>query len=151
MIVLDTHIWVNWILGGDTALSPAIVDAMQNESHLAVSAISCFEVSLLASRGKLELPLPIDEWLTEALAESGVASLPMTCEIANRAVLLSQIHRDPASHHHRNRLGAWGKARKFGLCVSRLPRIAATFSGKVAAIIMHLLTHDIVYAESGSL
>lgn len=96
MIVLDTHIWVNWILGGDTALSPAIVDAMRNESHLAVSAISCFEVSLLASRGKLELPLPIDEWLAEALGESGVASLPVTCEIANCAVSLSQIHRDPA-------------------------------------------------------
>ncbi len=47
MIVLDTHIWVNWILGGDTALAPAVVDAMQKESRLTVSAISCFEVTLL--------------------------------------------------------------------------------------------------------
>lgn len=96
MIVLDTHIWVNWILGGDAALSPAVVFAMQNENRLAVSGISCFEVSLLASRGKLELPLPVSEWLTEALANSGVESLPVTCEIANRAVTLSEIHRDPA-------------------------------------------------------
>jgi len=29
MYVLDTHIWVNWILGGDTALTPDVVDAMQ--------------------------------------------------------------------------------------------------------------------------
>jgi hypothetical protein len=36
MIVLDTHIWVNWILGGDSALSPEIVFAMQKESRLAV-------------------------------------------------------------------------------------------------------------------
>lgn len=55
-----------------------------------------FEVSLLVSRGKLELPLPVSEWLTEALANSGVESLPVTCEIANRAVTLSEIHRDPA-------------------------------------------------------
>jgi PIN domain nuclease of toxin-antitoxin system len=96
MIVLDTHIWVNWILGGESALTPAIVDAMQKESRLAVSAISCFEVSLLVSRGKLELPFPMDEWLNEALGPSGVESIPITCEIANRAVALSEIHRDPA-------------------------------------------------------
>lgn len=34
MIVLDTHIWVNWILGGEAALTPAIVNAMQQESRL---------------------------------------------------------------------------------------------------------------------
>jgi PIN domain nuclease of toxin-antitoxin system len=79
-------------MGGNTALSPAVVDAMQKESRLAVSAISCFEVSLLANRGKLELTLPVNEWLTEALANSGVESLPVTCEIANRAVMLSEIH-----------------------------------------------------------
>jgi len=96
MIVLDTHIWVNWILVGEAGLTPAIVDAMQQESRLTVSAISCFEVSLLVSRGKLELPLSVDEWLKEALGKSGVESLPVTCEIANRAVELPEIHRDPA-------------------------------------------------------
>ncbi len=96
MIVLDTHIWVNWILSGEVALTPVIVDAMQQEDHLAVSAISCFEVSLLVCRGKLVLPLPVDEWLKEALGKSGVESLPVTCEIANRAVALPEIHRDPA-------------------------------------------------------
>lgn len=96
MIVLDTHIWVNWILGGDAALTPAVVQAMRKENRLAVSAISCFEVSLLVRRGKLELPLPIKEWVSEALANSGVESLPVTCEIAYRAVMLPEIHRDPA-------------------------------------------------------
>jgi PIN domain nuclease of toxin-antitoxin system len=96
VIVLDTHIWVNWILGGDAALTPAVVQAMRKENRLAVSAISCFEVSLLVRRGKLELPLPIKEWVSEALANSGVESLPVTCEIAYRAVMLPEIHRDPA-------------------------------------------------------
>lgn len=107
MIVLDTHIWVNWILGGDAALTPAIVDAMQKESRLTVSAISCFEVTRLVSRGKLELPLPIEEWLKEALCPSGIESLlPVTCEIAYRSVALPEIHRDPADRdHYRNRIG----------------------------------------------
>jgi PIN domain nuclease of toxin-antitoxin system len=32
----------------------------------------------------------------EALTNSGVESLPLTCEIAQRAVELPDIHRDPA-------------------------------------------------------
>ena len=50
----------------------------------------------MVKRGKLELPLPVEEWLTEALANSGVESLPVTCEIARRAAALPEIHRDPA-------------------------------------------------------
>ena len=96
MIILDTHIWVNWIVRGEAALPPAMAGAMQKEDRLAVSAISCFEVAMLASRGKLELPLPVNEWLQEALGQSGVESLPVSCEIANRSVSLAEIHRDPA-------------------------------------------------------
>jgi PIN domain nuclease of toxin-antitoxin system len=53
MILLDTHIWVNWILKGDAALPPAVVDAMQEENFLAVSTISCFEVSFWQSEAEL--------------------------------------------------------------------------------------------------
>lgn len=95
MIVLDTHIWVNWIVRGEAALPPAMTEAMQKEDRLAVSAISCFEVAMLVSRGKLQLTLPVNEWLQEALGKSGVESLPVTCEIANRSVSLAEIHRDP--------------------------------------------------------
>ena len=96
MILLDTHVWVNWIVMGDDSLASDIVDAMQQADSLAVSAISCLEVSLLVKRGKLELPLPIDEWLLEALINSGVDSLPVSCDIACRAVTLPDVHRDPA-------------------------------------------------------
>jgi len=96
MILLDTHIWVNWILKGDAALPPVVVDAMQEEDSLAVSTISCFEVSLLAKGGRIELPLPVNEWLKEALDNSGVVALPVSCTIADRAVSLPDIHRDPA-------------------------------------------------------
>ena len=96
MILLDTHIWVNWILKGDTALPTAVVDAMQEEDCLAVSTISCFEVSLLAKRGRIELPLPVNEWLEEALVNSGVVAIPISCTIADRSVALPDIHRDLA-------------------------------------------------------
>jgi PIN domain nuclease of toxin-antitoxin system len=33
MIVLDTHIWVTWIINGNRALSEAIVKAMKTDSR----------------------------------------------------------------------------------------------------------------------
>lgn len=96
MIILDTHIWVNWIMLGDSSLSQPILAAMATQSTMAVSAISCFEVSLLVKQGKLELPLPIDVWFTEALSGSGVECMPVTCDIARQSVALSSVHKDPA-------------------------------------------------------
>ena len=37
MIVLDTHIWVKWIINGNQDLSEKIVNAMKLDTHLAVS------------------------------------------------------------------------------------------------------------------
>ncbi len=96
MIVLDTHIWVNWIVYGDKGVSRAILEVMDSQPSLAVSTISCFEVSLLVKQGKLELTLPTHEWLDEALEGSGVSCLPISCRIAQQSVALSNIHKDPA-------------------------------------------------------
>lgn len=96
MIVLDTHIWVNWIIGGNAVLPLSLVNAMQAENRLAVSAMSCFEVSLLVKKGKLELPFNVTEWIFEATVNSNIESLPITCEIAQLSASLADIHRDPA-------------------------------------------------------
>ena len=47
MIVLDTHVWVNWLLLGESSLTPSIISAMANERHAAVSAIYCCEWGLV--------------------------------------------------------------------------------------------------------
>ncbi len=96
MIVLDTHIWVNWIIHGDAGVSRSVIEVMDSQSTWAVSAISCFEVSLLVKQKKLELNLSVDDWLHEALDGSGVICLPISCQIAERSVALSGIHKDPA-------------------------------------------------------
>lgn len=96
MILLDTHIWVNWILLGCDALKPAIASAIEDADRVVISAISCFEVTLLVKGQKLELPISTDEWIREALDQSGIECLPMTCLIAQRSVKLTDIHRDQA-------------------------------------------------------
>jgi PIN domain nuclease of toxin-antitoxin system len=96
MILLDTHIWVNWILLGRDALKPIIASTLEDADRVVVSAISCFEVTLLVKGRKLELPLSTDDWIKEALKQSGIECLPITCSIAQRSVKLTDIHRDPA-------------------------------------------------------
>lgn len=95
MIVLDTHIWFWWVAGEHERLSADLLDALANAPRVAVAAVSCLEVALAWQKGRLDLPLPLREWLLEALAGSQVELLPLTPAIASRAVELTDRHRDP--------------------------------------------------------
>ena len=98
MIVLDTHIWVWWV-HGDNQLSQFHQDKLQeNESEgLGISIISCWEVAKLVEYGRLSLPVPVDEWINQALSYPGVQLLDLTPRIAVESTQLPQpFHRDPA-------------------------------------------------------
>ncbi len=98
MIVLDTHIWVWWV-HGDTHLPPTYLAYIQsNEPRgIGVSAISCWEVAKLVEYGRLTLPLPVTDWLDQALAYPGVRLLELTPQIAVESTQLpGTFHRDPA-------------------------------------------------------
>ena len=96
MILLDTHIWVRWLEPDTDPLPAAISGLIDNSDQVAISAVSCWEVSYLVKRNRLMLPLPMDEWLQAALDESGVTSVSLTGTMATRAAALADIHRDPA-------------------------------------------------------
>ena len=68
----------------------------QTADDLAVSVISCLEVAQLVKRGILDLPLPLPEWFDAALAESGIACLPVTPALLHASTCLPDLHRDPA-------------------------------------------------------
>ena len=96
MILLDTHIWIRWILEDDP-LPQSIIDAIElSDSEVVVSAISTWEVVLLEKRKRIELTVPVDQWLEEALIGSNVRSLPVTSEIAYLSGILLDHHKDPA-------------------------------------------------------
>lgn len=96
MIILDTHIWVRWILEGQQNIPSNIAKAIRMEDQVAISAISCFEVAQLVHRGRIVLPLPLQDWIDYALAPSGIECFAVTCGIAQKSVLLPEHHRDPA-------------------------------------------------------
>ena len=98
MIVLDTHIWVWWV-HGDAKL-PADYEAVlqqEEEQGFGVSVISCWEIAKLVECNRLQLPIPVGEWLDQALAYPGVRLLELTPTIAIESTQLpGEFHRDPA-------------------------------------------------------
>jgi PIN domain nuclease of toxin-antitoxin system len=98
VIVLDTHIWVWWTHTAPQ-LPPAYLAYIQaNEAQgIGISAISCWEVAKLVEYNRLTLPLPVADWLDQALAYPGVHLLELTPQIAVASTQLpGTFHRDPA-------------------------------------------------------
>ena len=94
MIILDTHVWLWWLMG-DTRLKPLWRQCIETTDRVCVSAISCVEVAWLAESGRITLPNASDEWMENAITHSGLELIPITPNIAKRAAELTQHHRDP--------------------------------------------------------
>ena len=99
MIVLDTHVWVWWVAGGE-ALSEAAARAIESavsDRSVHVSSISAWEVALLVDRGRMELTMDVADWIARSEALPFLRFVPVDNRIAARATRLSDFpHRDPA-------------------------------------------------------
>ena len=64
--------------GAATRLASGLLDYVEAQAQgLGICAISCWEVAKLVERGRLTLPLPTGQWLTQALAYPGVRLLDL--------------------------------------------------------------------------
>lgn len=99
MIILDTHVWIWWV-EGDSRLSPGQRRAIFDEQRggtIGISVISCWEIAMLVSKGRLDLSVGSLEWLHAELGYPTVELLPLTPEIAVRAYRLPEhFQPDPA-------------------------------------------------------
>jgi PIN domain nuclease of toxin-antitoxin system len=99
MILLDTHIWL-WLLHNPSQLSnqaQAAINLEESQNGLLVSAISVWEIAVKCSIGKLNLPLPINEWYTLAETHSGIIIKPLNpLDAIASTQLLGTFHKDPA-------------------------------------------------------
>jgi PIN domain nuclease of toxin-antitoxin system len=99
-LLLDTHIAL-WLDSGDLRLASAtrllIDQCWQAGGTIALSAVSVWEIALLVDTGRVELDLPLEDWLTRFLWRPGIAAVPLTHAAAARAYRLHHLeHRDPA-------------------------------------------------------
>jgi PIN domain nuclease of toxin-antitoxin system len=98
-LLLDTHVWI-WLVRGESRIEEPVLEAIFEAAGartLFVSVMSIWEVSLLASKGRLVLKQPCLEWVDAALSRSGTVLVPLTAEIAVECNgLPGQFHHDPA-------------------------------------------------------
>lgn len=99
MIVLDTHVWVWWVSNPDQVSRRAReeIDLAMEREEICISSISCWEVALLVRKGRLELTMPLEDWIARSEALPFVRFLPLDNRIALRSNRLpGEIHEDPA-------------------------------------------------------
>ena len=97
-LLLDTHAWVWWVTQPDKLSSrqrSAIERALRaSREPLLISIISCWEVALLAQRGRLRFSIAAEAWLEQAAKLPRFETVPLTLRVVSSAVRLTQL-RDP--------------------------------------------------------
>ena len=99
MLLLDTHIWLWWLLG-DGSLSSSEREELErvaSQGKLAISWVSVWETEMLERKGRVSLLPGFESWIEQATHPGIVTVLP-----ADTAVVLAQrklpdtFHGDPA-------------------------------------------------------
>lgn len=99
MILLDTHIWLWWLLG-DGQLTNRERDSLDHlaiNRLLAISWVSVWETEMLERKGRISLEPNFKVWIREAASPDFITLLPADLEvvIAQRE-LPENFHQDPA-------------------------------------------------------
>lgn len=93
-VLLDTHV-VHWWSAEPERLSRHAAAAVESAAELAVAGISWYELAWLATHERIEIAIPIEEWLARLAAQ--VRTIGITPTIARTAVELpSTFPGDPA-------------------------------------------------------
>ena len=94
-ILLDTCTFL-WIISDDNALSPASREMFSDPSHeIFLSAISVWEILVKYSLGKINMPIPVDQFIPYQRERHGIASLPLEESATGHLPKLPLHHKDP--------------------------------------------------------
>jgi PIN domain nuclease of toxin-antitoxin system len=92
--LLDTHVWA-WDLKQDSRLPKRVLDRIDDNDIVYVSAVSFYEIAQKVRLGKWPEMLAFATNLHSLLADQGDQVADMTAEIGIIARLLEWDHRDP--------------------------------------------------------
>lgn len=98
-LVLDTHVLVWWVSGSERLPEEHrnALDELSPDDPAIVSDISLLEIATLHRLGKVDLALPLREWLEAAVAPPLVRRFAITPAVAaESASLPDDFPRDPA-------------------------------------------------------
>ena len=99
-LLLDTRIWL-WYAEGTSdrlrARSVNILDDARRGEGLLISAISVWEIGMHSAKERIQLSMPLRDWLEKALGVPGVRLVPLDAAAAAESTLLPGTpHGDPA-------------------------------------------------------
>ena len=97
MILLDTHVLL-WLLSDDRRMGEQTREALDRSwasGESAVSAITFWEVAMLANKRRLSLSADLGAWRA-SLLDAGLVEIGVDGAVGIRAGLLRDLHGDPA-------------------------------------------------------
>jgi PIN domain nuclease of toxin-antitoxin system len=90
-LLLDTHIWLWYAEGVAERLRPASVkklDDARRRVGLCVSAISVWEIGMHNVKGRIQLSVPLRDWVERSLGAPGIRFVPLDAAAAAESTLL---------------------------------------------------------------
>lgn len=97
--IFDTHAFI-WFMNGDKTLPVSTRNVMNeaiNDANAYVSAITPWEISMLAVKERIKLAKPTSDWLNTAFQETNIQLIPLSIEASVESCQLpGNFHPDPA-------------------------------------------------------
>ncbi len=87
--LLDTHIWV-WMVDDPSRIPEHILPIVSNAENypLHLSAISVWEVAKKVSLGKLQMSIPVRDWVMKATRPPFIDLIPLSVEVSLESTML---------------------------------------------------------------
>jgi PIN domain nuclease of toxin-antitoxin system len=99
MVLLDTHIWLWWLLGDGSLSSEErkALHVLASDGKLAISWVSVWETELLERKGRVSLFPDFQTWIEQATQPDVVTVLTADTDVVIAQRKLPEIfHTDPA-------------------------------------------------------
>jgi PIN domain nuclease of toxin-antitoxin system len=99
MVLLDTHIWLWWLLGDGRLKSHEhdIFDELATQRKIAISWVTIWETEMLERKGRIRLLPDFTEWIGTASAPEVCSILPVDVDVVLAQRMLPEtFHADPA-------------------------------------------------------
>jgi PIN domain nuclease of toxin-antitoxin system len=99
MVLLDTHIWLWWLLGDGNLnnMQRRELDRLASDNSLSISWATIWETEMLERKGRIQLLPDFQSWIKLATRQDVVTVLPVDIELVIVQHRLPEtFHPDPA-------------------------------------------------------
>ena len=98
LILIDTHVLL-WMTSAPDRLgveAKVLIERMAAENAVRISAISGWELAMLASKQRIVLGMPVSRWFAQTIERSGVQAVDIGLAPAiDAGTLEDELHGDP--------------------------------------------------------